>query len=155
MRLLCATLCSVLVPQRQGHDRDPGQQLELTGIERGHHLVAAQEEQLLLFQVVRVPLGHLVRAEEIAGAKVVYTDVWASMGQEAEAEARRRLFAPFQVTLDLFSFAAPDAIFLHCLPAHRGEEISAEVLERFADVIFDQAENKMHLHQALLAWLLT
>jgi ornithine carbamoyltransferase len=89
----------------------------------------------------------------VAGADVVYTDVWASMGQEGEAEERRRLFAGFQVDAALFAEAAPDAIFLHCLPAHRGEEVANEVIEHERSFVFDQAENRMHSFKALLLHL--
>ncbi|MGH8928183.1 MAG: ornithine carbamoyltransferase [Acidimicrobiia bacterium] len=89
-------------------------------------------------------------AEAVAGADAVYTDVWASMGQEAEAPERRRLFAPYQVDLDLFSRARPDAIFLHCLPAHRGEEVTDEVMEHIRSRVYDQAENRLHSFKAIL-----
>ena len=90
----------------------------------------------------------------VAGADAVYTDVWASMGQEAEAEQRRQVFAPFQVTADLMARAADHAIFLHCLPAHRGEEVAAEVIDGPASRVFDQAENRLHAQKALLLALL-
>lgn len=89
----------------------------------------------------------------VNGADVINTDVWASMGQEEDRERRLRDFEGYQVTRDLAGLAKPDAVIMHCLPAHRGEEISAEVLEGPQSVVFDQAENKMHLHQALLEWL--
>ncbi|HEX9855194.1 MAG TPA: ornithine carbamoyltransferase [Acidimicrobiia bacterium] len=89
----------------------------------------------------------------VAGADVVYTDVWASMGQEDEAEERRRLFAPFQVDSELFGEAARHAIFLHCLPAHRGEEVTDDVIEHERSFVFDQAENRMHAFKALLVQL--
>jgi ornithine carbamoyltransferase len=92
-------------------------------------------------------------AEAVRGADVVYTDVWTSMGQEDEAAARQALFAPFRVDLALFAEAAPDAIFLHCLPAHRGEEVTAEVLEHGRSRVFDQAENRMHSFRGLLLHL--
>jgi len=92
--------------------------------------------------------------EAADGADVVNTDVWASMGQEGEQKKRARDFAGFQVNYDLLKLGKPDAIVMHCLPAHRGEEISPEVLEGPRSVVFDQAENKMHLHQALLEWLM-
>ncbi|HFC98025.1 MAG TPA: ornithine carbamoyltransferase [Thermosulfurimonas dismutans] len=92
--------------------------------------------------------------EAVSGAEVVNTDVWASMGQEAEAEERRRIFQPFQVNAELLKHAAPGAIVLHCLPAHRGEEITEEVLEGPQSVVWDQSENKMWLHAAVLEWLL-
>lgn len=89
----------------------------------------------------------------VAGADVVYTDVWTSMGQEQEAADRRALFAPFQVTGELFALAADDAIFMHCLPAHRGEEVADEVMENPRSRVFDQAENRMHAFKALLLYL--
>ena len=89
----------------------------------------------------------------VAGADVVYTDVWTSMGQEAEAAARLALFRPFQVNEALFGVAAPDAIFLHCLPAHRDEELTHEVIEHERSFVFDQAENRMHAFKALLLYL--
>ena len=87
----------------------------------------------------------------VAGAEAVYTDVWASMGQEQEQAEREQAFAGFSVDQALMDQAAPGAIVLHCLPAHRGEEISAEVMEGPASRIFDQAENRLHVQQALLA----
>ena len=87
----------------------------------------------------------------VAGAQAVYTDVWASMGQEQEQAEREQAFAGFSVDQALMDQAAPGAIVLHCLPAHRGEEISAEVMEGPASRIFDQAENRLHAQQALLA----
>jgi ornithine carbamoyltransferase len=93
-------------------------------------------------------------APAVAGADVVSTDVWASMGQEEEAAERRRLFRDFQVDEALFATADDEAIFLHCLPAHRGEEVTAGVLEHERSVVFDQAENRMHSFKALLAHLL-
>jgi ornithine carbamoyltransferase len=91
----------------------------------------------------------------VAGADAVYADVWASMGQEGEADDRRRIFEPYRVTAALMAEAAPDAIFMHCLPAHRGEEVTAEVLESPASVVFDQAENRLHTQKALLLHLLS
>jgi ornithine carbamoyltransferase len=90
----------------------------------------------------------------VSGADAVYTDVWTSMGQEHEAEARRAAFRTFQVNQQLLDLAAPHAIFLHCLPAHRGEEVTDEVLDGPASRVWDQAENRLHTETALLAWLL-
>jgi ornithine carbamoyltransferase len=87
----------------------------------------------------------------VAGADAVYTDVWASMGQEAEADRRNQIFAPFQVNDTLMSAAAPDALFMHCLPAHRGLEVTDEVIDSEASIVFDQAENRLHVQKALLA----
>jgi ornithine carbamoyltransferase len=92
--------------------------------------------------------------EAASGARVVYTDVWASMGQESEAEDRKKEFAPFQVNEELMGLAAEDAIFLHCLPAHRGEEVSAGVIDGPRSRVFDQAENRLHAQKALLYLLL-
>ncbi len=92
--------------------------------------------------------------EAVSGARVVYTDVWASMGQEAEAEGRKEKFAPFQVDEELMGLAAEDAIFLHCLPAHRGEEVTAGVIDGPQSRVFDQAENRLHAQKALLYLLM-
>ena len=92
-------------------------------------------------------------AEAVEGAHAVYTDVWASMGSEHEAEVRRQRFAPFRVTEELFHKARPEAIFLHCLPAHRGEEVEAAVIDSPRSAVFHQAENRLHAQKALL-WLL-
>lgn len=83
-------------------------------------------------------------------ADVLYTDVWASMGQEAEAEERRKIFKGYQINSELMSVAHSDAMVLHCLPAHRGEEITDEVLEAHANEIFDEAENRLHAQKAVL-----
>lgn len=88
--------------------------------------------------------------ETVRGADVVYTDVWASMGQEEEAEKRIKDFAGFQVNSHLMSLAGPNALFMHCLPAHRGEEVSEEVLESAASVVFDEAENRLHIQKAIM-----
>jgi ornithine carbamoyltransferase len=90
----------------------------------------------------------------VAGANAVYTDVWASMGQEAEAGERKRIFAPYQVNSDLMKLAAPGAYFMHCLPAHRGDEVTDEVIDSPASVVFDEAENRMHVQKAILLLLL-
>ena len=92
--------------------------------------------------------------EAVSGAQAVYTDVWASMGQESEADTRAAIFAPYQVNDALMSHAAPDAVFLHCLPAHRGSEVTDEVMESPRSVVFDQAENRLHVQKAILLMLL-
>jgi ornithine carbamoyltransferase len=89
-----------------------------------------------------------------AGADVINADVWTSMGQDREREQRLLAFQDYQVNHSLLELCKPDVLVLHCLPAHRGEEITDEVLEGHHSVVFDQAENKMHLHQALLEMLL-
>ncbi len=90
----------------------------------------------------------------VSGADVVYTDTWISMGQEEEAEKRRRAFEGYQVNSELMSLAKKGAIFMHCLPAHRGEEVSDEVMDSAASVVYEQAENRMHVAKALLLYLL-
>jgi ornithine carbamoyltransferase len=90
----------------------------------------------------------------VTGANAIYTDVWTSMGQEDEAAERTRIFAPYQVNDELFSCAAPHALFMHCLPAHRGEEVTAGVIDSPRSIVFDQAENRMHIQKAILLLLL-
>ena len=101
----------------------------------------------------RVSVTHDARSA-VRGADVVYTDVWTSMGQEAEADARRKAFRPYQVNEQLVSLAAADALVMHCLPAHRGEEITDGVLDSPQSVVFDQAENRLHVQKAIMVWLL-
>jgi ornithine carbamoyltransferase len=93
-------------------------------------------------------------AEAVQSAHAVYTDVWASMGQESEAEERRRLFAPYQVNEELLAQARKDTLFMHCLPAKRGLEVTAEVMESAHCLAFEQAENRLHVQKALLLLLL-
>jgi ornithine carbamoyltransferase len=88
------------------------------------------------------------------GADAVYTDVWASMGQEDEAQKRQNIFAPYQLNAGIMALAKPDAMVMHCLPAHRGEEITEDVLEGPASVVFDQAENRLHAQKAVLLTLM-
>jgi ornithine carbamoyltransferase len=92
--------------------------------------------------------------EAVRGAIAVYTDVWTSMGQEAEARERRQVFVPYRVDRALMAHAAAGARFMHCLPAHHGEEVTSEVFESTASVVFDQAENRLHTQKALLLTLL-
>jgi ornithine carbamoyltransferase len=92
--------------------------------------------------------------DDVAGADVIYTDTWASMGQEAEAAQRRPIFKPYQVNADLVSKADRDVIVMHCLPAHRGEEITDEVMDGPRSVVFDEAENRLHAQKALMALLM-
>jgi ornithine carbamoyltransferase len=90
-------------------------------------------------------------AEAVEGADAVYTDVWTSMGQEQEQLARIQAFRTYQVNAELMATAKPDAIFMHCLPAHRGDEVTDEVVDGPQSVVFDQAENRMHAQKAVLA----
>jgi ornithine carbamoyltransferase len=92
--------------------------------------------------------------EAVADAQAIYTDVWTSMGQEDESSSRAAAFANYQVNADLFSHASADAIFMHCLPAHRGAEVSAEVMNSPRSIVFDQAENRLHVQKAILLTLL-
>ena len=94
-------------------------------------------------------------AEAVDGAHAVYTDVWTSMGQEKESAKRRKAFADYQVNGELFALARPDAVFMHCLPAHREEEVTDSVIEHSRSVVFDQAENRLHAQKALLYMLLS
>jgi ornithine carbamoyltransferase len=93
--------------------------------------------------------------EAVAGADAIYTDVWTSMGQEREADRRKQIFANYQVNRELMAAAAPRALFMHCLPAHRGEEVTSEVFDSPMSVVFDQAENRLHTQKALLLMLLS
>jgi len=93
--------------------------------------------------------------QAVAQADIVYTDVWASMGQEAESEQRKQIFARYQVNSELFSLAKEDAIFMHDLPAHRGEEVTDDIIDNPQSVVFDQAENRLHAQKALLVQMLS
>ncbi|RLA85607.1 MAG: ornithine carbamoyltransferase [Deltaproteobacteria bacterium] len=92
--------------------------------------------------------------EALRGAEVLYTDVWASMGQESEREERLRVFRPYQVNQELLEFAGQEILVMHCLPAHRGEEITDEVIDGPYSVVFDQAENRLHVQKAILEFLM-
>ena len=104
-------------------------------------------------QGAKVVVTHDV-GEAVRGADVVYTDVWTSMGQEEEAERRRKSFRKYQVNRKVLAMANPDVLVMHCLPAHRGEEITDEVLDGPQSVVLDQAENRMHVQKAIMVWLL-
>lgn len=99
-----------------------------------------------------------VTNDHIAGVKdadSIYTDAWASMGQESEAAARRKIFAEYQVNEDLFSHAKEECFFMHCLPAHRGEEVTDDVMDGWRSLVFDQAENRLHAHKAIMLMLMS
>src|SRR4051794_5849881 len=106
----------------------------------------------------RLPRAELVvngtPEHAVGSADVIYTDVWTSMGQEAEADQRRRDFAPFQVNAGLLAKAPAHARVMHCLPARRGEEVTAEAIEGDRSIVFQQAANRLHAQKALLKWLL-
>jgi ornithine carbamoyltransferase len=117
----------------------------------------APDQDILKRAVEKNNRIHLYTEPEDAarGADVINTDVWASMGREDERAARRFVFSRYQVNADLMTIAAKNAIVMHCLPAHRGEEITAEILEGPQSVVWDQAENKLHMHKAILDLLLS
>ncbi|KGD65328.1 ornithine carbamoyltransferase [Alcanivorax nanhaiticus] len=114
----------------------------------------APDEDLLTRCTDRVSLEPDVR-EAVKGAHLVVTDVWASMGQEDEQQERMNAFEGFQVTPELMDLADPEALFMHCLPAHRGEEVSHEMMDDPRAVVWDEAENRLHAQKALLEFLLT
>jgi len=121
----------------------------ILGCPKGYGIAKEFSERALgnatsLYQEINDP------AEAVAGADVIYTDVWASMGQEEETQKRKHDFADFQINMDLLKKAPADAIVLHCLPAHRDEEITDEVIESKQSLVFDQAENRLHAQRALL-----
>ncbi|REK17265.1 MAG: ornithine carbamoyltransferase [Planctomycetota bacterium] len=93
-------------------------------------------------------------AEAVRGAAAVYTDVWTSMGQEDESKKRRKVFAPYQINAKLMAEAPGDALFMHCLPAHRGEEVTDEVIDGPQSVVVQQAANRLHVQKGILAWIL-
>lgn len=122
-----------------------GYELDATALEQARRLAGASGASISVF---RDPVG------AVDGADVVYTDTWTSMGQEQEAEERRRVFAGYQVNAALMSHARPDAVFMHCLPAHHGEEVTSDILNGESSVVFDQAENRLHVQKAVLARIL-
>ena len=115
--------------------------------------IVAQAQGLAAVAGVSLDITHGPE-EALAGAHAVYTDVWASMGQEQEGAIRRKAFRDYQVNDALFALARPDAIFMHCLPAKRGEEVSDSIMESGRSAVFDQAENRLHAQKALLLMLL-
>jgi len=116
--------------------------------------IVSQAEGLAAVSRASVTVTHDA-AEALAGAHAVYTDVWASMGQEQEAAKRKKAFHAYQVNEELFALARPDAVFMHCLPAKRGEEVTDAVVESPRSVVFEQAENRLHAQKALLLMMLT
>ncbi len=148
-----------------GDGNNVAHSLLLTGVRLGVHVAVAtppgyEPSPAIVEQArqhaapgVRIAITHDA-AEAVRDADAVYTDVWTSMGQEAQAEARRRHFRPYQVDEALFSRAKPSAVFMHCLPSKRGEEVTDGVIESERSVVFDQAENRLHAQKALLLMLL-
>jgi ornithine carbamoyltransferase len=135
------------------------------GVMRGARVRVASPRGFELPEKVRLECARIATAggtvevtsdprDAVAGAHAVYTDVWTSMGQEAEAEARREVFGPFQVNAALMAGARPGALVMHCLPAHRGEEITDEVMDGPQSVVFDEAENRLHAQKGVLLWAL-
>lgn len=122
------------------------------GYEPSEHIIRRAQE-ITQQTGAQITITHEPK-EAVRTADAIYTDVWASMGQEHEAEQRKRVFAPFQVNADLLQSAKPDAIIMHCLPAHRGEEIADDVIDGPRSVVFDQAENRLHAQKAVLAALI-
>jgi ornithine carbamoyltransferase len=144
-----------------GDGNNMAHSLMLTAGRLGVHVAVACPESYMPDPEIVAEASRLGRitvthdpCEAVEGAHVVYTDVWASMGQEEEAEDRRRAFVAYQVNEELFAQARPDAIFMHCLPAKRGEEVTDGVMESPRTAMFDQAENRLHAQKALLAVLL-
>ncbi|HIC93840.1 MAG TPA: ornithine carbamoyltransferase [Anaerolineae bacterium] len=123
----------------------PGYELGEEVVEKGRRFAAESGS--------RVELTH-DPFEAVRGADVIYTDVWVSMGQEAETEERLRVFPPYQVNAKLVEAAKPDVMVMHCLPAHRGQEITDEVMDGPHSIVFDQAENRLHAQKAILALLM-
>ena len=118
-----------------------------------HYLPSADVLATAVFEGAQVVVTHDPR-EAVAGADAVYTDVWTSMGQEAQAETRRRVFQPYQVNEELMEAAGTKALFMHCLPAHRGEEVTDAVIDSSRSIVYDQAENRLHIQKAILLALL-
>jgi len=150
-----------------GDGNNVAQSLMLTGLRLGMNFalgcpqgylpnpdVVAQAEGLAAVSGATLQITHDT-AQAMDGAHVVYTDVWASMGQEQEVVERKRAFHKYQVNEELFAQARPDAVFMHCLPAKRGEEVTDGVIESPRSVVFDEAENRLHAQKALLLMLLS
>jgi ornithine carbamoyltransferase len=150
-----------------GDGNNVAQSLMLTGLRLGMDFalgcpqgylpdpeIVTQAEGLAAVSGGRLLITHDTAAA-VAGAHAVYTDVWASMGQEQEAVERKRAFRSYQVNDTLFAQARPDAVFMHCLPAKRDEEVTDSIMEHPRSVVFDQAENRLHAQKALLLMMLT
>ena len=123
----------------------PGYELSEEVVEKGREFAAQSGSRV---ELTDDPF------EAVRGADVIYTDVWVSMGQEAETEERLRVFPSYQVNARLVEAAKPDVMVMHCLPAHRGQEITDEVMDGPHSIVFDQAENRLHAQKAILALLM-
>jgi len=166
----CQVLCDLLTVKEKGFNLD---QIKVVYLGDGNNMVNSWVDAACAYNfefVFSGPEGYdpdpatfarakgrrvsIVRSPEeaVKGAQVIYTDTWTSMGQEAEAEKRRKVFPPYQLNRALLAKADPKAIVMHCLPAHRGEEITDEVMDGPQSVVFDQAENRLHGQKAILAW---
>ncbi|WP_406677129.1 ornithine carbamoyltransferase [Moorella sp. ACPs] len=115
--------------------------------------VVEEARRIAAYNGCQIAVTNNIR-EAVEGADILYTDVWASMGQEAEAEKRRQAFQKYQLNSEILKLAKPDAMVMHCLPAHRGEEITDEVMDGPQSAVFDEAENRLHAHKAILAALM-
>jgi ornithine carbamoyltransferase len=169
----CQVMGDVLTMYERGRDLSG---LRVTWIGDGNNMANSWLEAATIFPfelVMAFPQGYAPAAERLEacvraggrlrvarepreaarGAHYVHTDVWASMGQEKEQKEREEAFRGFRVDAELMSLAAPGARFMHCLPAHRGEEVTDEVMESEASIIFDQAENRLHIQKAVLEWV--
>ena len=131
--------CTMAVATPSGYDPDPGivKLAKEDGRDTGFSLMLTRDPR-----------------QAVAGADAVYTDTWTSMGQEAEKEVRNRIFVPYQVNRDLMALAAKDAFFMHCLPAHRGDEVTDEVIDSPRSLVFDQAENRLHVQKVIMVLLM-
>jgi len=131
--------CTMAVATPSGYDPDPGivKLAKEDGRDTGFSLMLTRDPR-----------------QAVAGADAVYTDTWTSMGQEAEKEVRNRTFVPYQVNRDLMALAAKDAFFMHCLPAHRGDEVTDEVIDSPRSLVFDQAENRLHVQKVIMVLLM-
>lgn len=121
---------------------------------RGYQL----DQQFVHDLLKRIPTADVTQTTDpqaaVADAAIIYSDVWASMGQESEAAKRKKVFAPYQINAALFASAPKECRFMHCLPAHRGDEVTDEIVDGSQSIVFEQAENRMHLAKGLLVWLL-
>ena len=140
--LLCAARLGVSLTVATPHEYEPDPEV----VARAHELARTSSAKIEL---------SFDPCEAVSGVSAVYTDLWTSMGWEAETQQRRAAFTDFQVDDELMSHAASDAVFMHCLPASRGEEVTDSVMESPASVVFDQAENRLHAQKALLLMFLT